>query len=110
MVVGAEEAQTGVDGRRAASEGDGVIGVLERREVGLEVAARRVAAAAVDVLARDPELFLDVGRGGVDRRYYGTGGGVGILADVDRFGGEALVLGGRRHAGSLSISRWETRA
>jgi len=64
---------------------------FERRDVLLEGGTRAVLHPRVLVALVDPELVVDVGRGGVDRDGDGAGRRVGLLAGVDGAGGKAEV-------------------
>src|SRR5947207_2183930 len=78
-----------------SGEGEGVLAVLQRRQAALQRIARRVPRARVlepFVLAR---TRLRVRRSQVYRRHHGAGGGVGVLARMDRERLEVIVrLGG----------------
>ena len=87
-----------------------MIGIFKGCQVDLEIATCWVATATVDILARNPELFLNVCRCGVDWWDDGASRRVRVLPDMDRFCGKALIFFFRRHAGSLPLSRWEDKS
>src|SRR5438067_6040591 len=95
VIARGEQMQDGIRSRQSAGEGEGVLAVLQPRQAALQRIARRVPRARVlepFVLAR---TRLRVRRSQVYRRHHGAGGGVGVLARMDRERLEVIVrLGG----------------
>nr|GFD53064.1 hypothetical protein [Tanacetum cinerariifolium] len=88
FVAGLEQAQHAVDGGHARGKGQAVLAVVEGGEGVLELGAGGVVGARVLVALVIARRALGVGRGLVDGRHDGPGGGVGVHASVDGFGGK----------------------
>ena len=109
-----EAVEEGVAGRESARERQPASALLQGGEVGLEGRPRRVARAAVLVVAdRLGGGRLRIGARHVDGRHDRPGHGLRLLAGVDREGLEASVLvdghGGVGEVGRCSGPRWGTR-
>ena len=69
-----------------------MIRIFKGCQVQFEIATCWVATATVDILARNPELFLNVCRCSVDWWDDGASRWVRILSDMDRFCGKAFIF------------------
>ena len=84
VIAGLEPRQQRVDRRHARGERERRRACLDRGDVALERHARRILRAAVfEAGVRLPEAVLHVGRGLINRRDDGAGGGIRFLAGVN---------------------------
>ena len=111
-LAGPQQPQDVVLGGEAAREGEAVRGLLERGDLGLERRAGRVARARVlESLVTADAVLGERGRQR-DRRDDRAGGRLGVLAGVDRPGGEPVACGRirRGHPSSDTVPEPRSRA
>ncbi len=95
VVAGFQHGHDGVDGRHATGEHARCRTAFERCEVSLQAVAGWIRYARVFVTFILSDFFLNVSRGRVDGGGDGSGGGIGLLSDVDGAGREARWFSGQ---------------
>ena len=98
VVAGLVHGADGVDRRHAAGKDTRSDSAFEHRQILFQAGAGGIGNARVFVALVLAQFLLNVGGSRVDRNRYRAGFGVGILAGMNGFGGEAwlLVFGHRR--------------
>ena len=89
MVAGTQQPKHGVDGRHAGGEDVGRVAAFEARHAAFQRAPVGMLGAGIVVAFILAERLLHVRGGLKNRRDDGAGGGLRLLADMDRVGGES---------------------